>query len=191
MSLGVTVLKIMSPSSIQNISTSHALIIGASGGILIGTLMLVFYKLIIYGILGLFLAVLSALLCWEMASAKAAEVLQYPIALASFVIGTFAASFVPTFSTIIVTSGLGSYILTVGIDCILKSGFNHVFAFGFCYKYSEVSTNTSDEIFGLLAFWIVMFLWMGIRQMITKDSSKIGKFKVKNQTVQGKEIMEA
>lgn len=189
MSLGLAVLKLLSTSTVRSLNNLQILAISGAGGIVLGTLMLAFYKWIIYGILGAFIAIVSTLLCWEFSDKGA--ILQYPVASASFVIGTFIASIIPTFSAIIVTSCIGSYLLVVGIDCILKSGFNHIFAFGFGYKWSDVGKNTSDEIFGLLALWIVMFLWMGIRQVLSRDNGKTGKFKVKNTAVNGKELMEA
>lgn len=189
MSLGVAVMKLTSVSTFKSLNSMQILVISGAGGIVLGTLMLAFYKLIIYGILGVFIAVLSTLLCWEFTDKG--SILQYPVASASFVIGTFLASLIPTFTTIVVTSGIGSYLLSVGIDCIIKSGFNHVFAFGFGYKWSDVSTNTSDEIFGLLALWIIMFMWMGIRQLVTKNTGRNGKFIIKNNSVHGKELMDA
>jgi hypothetical protein len=177
----VTVLKLRSAKFSHNaLDPVKILVISGAGGTVFGVLMYAFYKLIIYSILGGFISLISTMLVWEFA--KRPEILQYPIASVSFVIGTFFASLLSTFSTVVVTSGLGSYLLSVGIDCIIKSGFNHIFAFGFGYSWSEVGASTSDEVFGLLAFWIIMFLWMGIRQLFMKtpQGGKDGKYKVKN-----------
>ena len=181
LSLCIAVIQLRSNASYNSYSLNFPkiLVIAGAGGTVMGVLMLAFYRLIIYAILGGFISFICTMLTWEFSNK--AQILQYPVASASFVLGTFFASLLPTFSTIAVTSGLGSYLLTVGIDCILKSGFNHVFAFGFGYKWSQVGASTSDEVFGLLAFWIILFLWMGIRQLFTKVpvSGKEGKYKVK------------
>lgn len=189
LSLGLAVMKLSSFSTVKSLNTIQIVVISGAGGAVLGTLMLAFYKLIIYGIMGVFIATISTLLCWEFTNNG--KILQYPVASASFVFGTLLSSLVSTFTTIVVTSGIGSYLLSVGIDCIIKSGFNHVFAFGFGYKWSDVATNTSDEIFGLLAFWIVMFMWMGIRQLISRNKGKNGKFILKNNSVHSKELMTA
>ena len=192
LSLSVTILKLRSTKFPQVVlDPVKILLIAGAGGTVVGVLMFAFYKMIIYSILGGFISLMSTMLIWEYAIRP--EILQYPIASASFVIGAFLASFLPTFSTVVVTSGLGSYLLSVGIDCIIKSGFNHIFAFGFGYSWSEVGASTSDEVFGLLAFWIIMFLWMGIRQLFMKTppGGKDGKYKLKNNIENGKEVVEA
>ena len=165
-------------------------VISVAGGTVFGVLMLAFYKLIVYSILGGFISIISYLIVWEFS--EHAPFIQYPIASATFIFGTFFASLIPTFSTIVVTSGLGSYLLAVGIDCIIKSGFNHIFAFGFGYTWSEVAANTSDEIFGLMGFWIVLFIWMGARQLFAKSpvsDAKKGKI-IKKNAVNGIESVE-
>lgn len=189
LSLGFTVLKLKSVA--KSLDPLKMVAIASAGGTVLGVLMFAFYKMIVYSILGGFISLISALFVWEFASRP--EIAQYPVASAAFVIGTFVASLIPTFSTIVVTSGLGSFLLTVGIDCIIKSGFNHIFAFGFGYSWDEVGASTSDEIFGLLAFWIVMFLWMGIRQLFAKVpiDGKDGKFKVKKNVIGAKDFVEA
>lgn len=192
LSLSVTVLKLKSSSFSRALDPVKILVISGAGGTVFGVLMLAFYKFIIYSILGGFVSLISTMLVWEYANRP--DILQYPVASAAFIIGTFLASLIPTFSTIVVTSGLGSYLLSVGIDCIIKSGFNHIFAFGFGYSWSDVGASTSDEVFGLLAFWIIMFLWMGIRQLFTKvpHEGKDGKYKVKNNnSANGKEFVDA
>lgn len=192
LSLSVTVLNLKNMKIHQiALDPVKILVIACTGGTVVGVLMFAFYKMIIYSILGGFISLVSTMLIWEYANRP--EILQYPIASASFVIGTFLASLLPTFSTVVVTSGLGSYLLSIGIDCIIKSGFNHIFAFGFGYSWSEVGASTSDEVFGLLAFWIIMFLWMGIRQLFTKtpQGGKDGKYKLKNNIENGKEVVEA
>ena len=190
LSIAVVQLKRHVSSFSHSLDFSKILVIAGAGGTVMGVLMFAFYRLIIYGIMGGFISFICTMVAWEF-SAKA-HILQYPVASAAFVIGAFLASLLPTFSTIVVTSGLGSYLLSVGIDCILKSGFNHIFAFGFGYKWSQVGSNTSDEVFGLLAFWIILFLWMGIRQLFSKvpTSGKGGKYKVKNNQVNSGEILE-
>lgn len=167
------------------------MIVSGAGGTLLGVLMFAFYKMMIFSIFGGLMSMISIFFVWEFA--KRPEVVQYPIASAALIIGTFLASLVPTFSTIVVTSGLGSYTLAIGIDCIIKSGFNHIFAFGFGYKWSQVGASTSDEVFGLMLFWIVMFLWMGVRQVLTKTpiDSKDGKFKVKKNSVASQDMLSA
>lgn len=191
LSLGFTVLKLKSTSFSRSLDPLKMLVIACAGGTVMGVLMFAFYKMIIFGILGGFISFISTFFVWEFA--KKPEIVQYPVATATFIIGTYLASLIPSFSTIVVTSGLGSYLLTVGIDCIIKSGFNHIFAFGFGYSWDEVGASTSDEVFGLMAFWIVMFLWMGIRQLFAKVpiDEKDGKFKVKKNSVTGKEFVEA
>jgi hypothetical protein len=192
LSLSVAVLKLKNSQFSQVLDPLNMLVLAGTGGTVLGVLMFAFYKFIIYSILGGFIALISTMLVWEFASRP--EILQYIIGPASFIIGTFLASLLPTFSTIVVTSGLGSYLLSVGIDCIIKSGFNHIFAFGFGYSWSDVGASTSDEVFGLLAFWIIMFLWMGIRQLFAKvpHEGKDGKYKIKNNGfVNGTEVMDA
>ena len=180
LSLCVTVVKIRNSPVPKALYPINGIVIGVAGGSVLGILMLTFYKFVIYFILGGFIALISHVMLWEF-SGKNAQILQYPVGMVSLIFGTFLASLLSTFSTIVVTSGLGSFLLTMGIDCIIKSGFNHIFAFGFGYKWSEVGTNTSDEIFGLFAFWIIMFLWMGIRQLFTKES--ISKIKLRTDSV--------
>lgn len=192
LSLSVTVLQLRNTKfSKTALDPLKILAIAGAGGTVFGVLMFAFYKLIIYSILGGFISLISTMLVWEFSNRP--EILQYPVASALFVIGTFLASLLPTFSTIVVTSGLGSYLLSVGIDCIIKSGFNHIFAFGFGYSWSEVGASTSDEVFGLLAFWIVMFLWMGIRQLFMKtpQGGKDGKYKLNNKIENRKEVAES
>lgn len=187
LSLGLAVLKIRASPIPKALHPINGIVIGVAGGSVLGILMLTFYKFVIYFILGGFVTLISHVIIWEF-SGKNAQILQYPVGMVSFIFGTFLASLLSTFSTIVVTSGLGSFLLTVGIDCIIKSGFNHIFAFGFGYKWSEVGTNTSDEIFGLFAFWIIMFLWMGIRQLLSKEP--IPKIKLRNNSDGLKEKLE-
>ena len=173
----------------HSLNLPKILVISSAGGTIMGFLMLAFYRLIIYAILGGFISFICTMILWEFSNQ--AHILQYPIASAAFIVGTFFASLLSTFSTITVTSGLGSYLLSVGIDCIIKSGFNHIFAFGFGYKWSQVGASTSDEVFGLLAFWIILFLWMGIRQLFSKSpaAGKEGKFKLRNDKVNNREVL--
>lgn len=192
-SLGFAVLKLRSAASSsfsQALDPIKMAVISAAGGTVLGVLMLAFYKFIIYGILGGFISLISYLMVWEFS--KHAPFIQYPIASATFIFGTFFASLIPTFSMIVVTSGLGSYLLAVGIDCIIKSGFNHIFAFGFGYTWSEVAVNTSDEVFGLMGFWIILFIWMGVRQLFAKSPVSDGKMKKmpKKNSVNGTESLQ-
>lgn len=178
------------PLSLSNsLDLPKILVVAGAGGTVMGVLMFAFYRLIIYGILGGFISFICTMVTFEFSNQ--AHILQYPIASAAFIVGTFIASLLPTFSTIVVTSGLGSYLLSVGIDCILKSGFNHIFAFGLGYKWSQVGASTSDEVFSLFAFWIILFLWMGIRQILSKTptNGKSGKIKVRNNQINSKEIL--
>lgn len=145
-------------------------VIAGAGGLVVGVLTVAFYKAVIFGIVGLIVSAISLVLASEYALKIYATI---PVGLVSFVAGTGLASLMPNFSTIIVTSCLGSYVLSVGIDCVIKSGFNHIFAFGLGYKWEEVQGNTSDEVFGLMAFWIIMFIWMGVRQILAKDPVKV------------------
>lgn len=191
LSLTMAVLHWKNNVSSNSMDLTKILVIAGAGGTVMGVLMFAFYRLIIYGILGGFVSFICTMVTWEFSNQ--AHILQYPIASAAFIVGTFIASLLSTFSTIVVTSGLGSYLLSVGIDCILKSGFNHIFAFGFGYKWSQVGASTSDEVFSLLAFWIILFLWMGIRQLFSKTptTGKNGKIIVKNNQINSREILDS
>lgn len=168
LTLGVTVLKVRNNAIPISLAPSKLSVICGAGGIVLGVLMVAFYKFVIYSLLGGLVSLVFGLVISEYDVQPA---LVYPVCAATFIFSTFLASLLSSFSTIVVTSGFGSFLLTVGIDCILKSGFNHIFAFGFGYGWSSVGVNTSDEVFGLLIFWIVLFLWMGVRQLMAKSPS--------------------
>jgi hypothetical protein len=136
------------------------------GGLIGGILTVAFSKLVVYGVVGALAAFIAYYGSLEL---DLATPIQYPITLASFAIGILIASLVPSFATIVITSGIGSYAISVGADCILKSGFNHTFAFGFGYSWEELRHGgvSMDELFGLMTLWVIMFMWMALRQLFS------------------------
>lgn len=168
--LAIAVQRVKSAAVAVALAPHKLAAIAGAGGLVVGVLTVAFYKAVVFGIVGLIVSAISLVLASEYSLKIYATI---PVGLVSFVAGTGLASLMPNFSTIIVTSCLGSYVLSVGIDCVIKSGFNHIFAFGLGYKWEEVQGNTSDEVFGLMAFWIIMFIWMGVRQILAKDPVKV------------------
>lgn len=167
--LAIVVQQVKSTALTAAISSGKLIAVAGTGGLVVGVLTVAFCKAVIFGLLGLLFAAISVIISSEYFDSLAYLI---PIGTAAFVVGMAAASLIPKLSTIIVTSCLGSYVLTVGIDCVLKSGFNHIFAFGLGYRWDQIQVNTSDEVFGLMAFWIVMFIWMGVRQVLAKEPIK-------------------
>ncbi len=161
--------KVKSSAVNTALAPSKLAAIAGAGGLVVGVLMVAFYKAVIFGLLGLLVAGIALVICSERFDKLA---LQIPIGMGAFAAGTTLASFMPKFSTIVVTSCLGSYVLSVGIDCVIKSGFNHIFAYGLGYRWDQVHAKTTDEVFGLMAFWIIMFIWMGVRQIFAQDPVK-------------------
>lgn len=168
--LAIVVQRVKSAALDTSLASSKLAAVAGAGGLVVGVLTVAFYKAVIFGLLGFLLASIVLVISSEHVDKVA---LQIPLGMGSFAVGTTVASFMPNFSTIIVTSCLGSYVLAVGIDCIIKSGFNHIFAFGLGYRWDQVHANTSDEVFGLMAFWIIMFIWMGVRQIFSRDPVKV------------------
>jgi hypothetical protein len=169
-SLAFVVQRVKSAALNISLAPSKLAAVAGAGGLVVGVLTVVFCKIAIFGLLGLLVASIALVVSSEHFDKVA---LQIPIGMGAFAVGATIASFMPKFSTIIVTSCLGSYVLAVGIDCIIKSGFNHIFAFGLGYRWDQVHSNTTDEVFGLMAFWIIMFIWMGVRQIFARDPVKV------------------
>lgn len=146
------------------------------GGSMGGFITMAFSKLVVYAVVGLLFSIISFFGCQE---AGLISGLQYPISVAAFGIGSGIASFVPEFATILISSGIGSYAMAVGADCLLRSGFNHIFAFGYGYSWESLRNGSGsiDEVFGLMALWIVMFMWMSLRQLFASKSSRSRKSK--------------
>ena len=167
--LAIVVQRVKSVATHVALAPSKLAAVAGAGGMVVGVLTVAFYKAVIFGLLGLLVAAIALVISSEHFDKLA---LQIPIGMGAFAAGTTIASFMPKFSTIIVTSCLGSYVLAVGIDCVIKSGFNHIFAFGLGYRWNQIHANTSDEVFGLMAFWIIMFIWMGVRQIFARDPVK-------------------
>jgi len=140
------------------------------GGSIGGFLTMAFSKLVVYAVVGLLCSFVAYFGCLEVGLKSS---IQYPLSMGAFGIGSCIASFVPEFATILITSGIGSYAMTAGTDCLLRSGFNHIFAFGFGYNWDSLRNGSGsiDEVFGLMALWIVMFMWMSLRQLFANKSS--------------------
>lgn len=154
---------------LYSLAPANLAVVCGVGGVSLGVLAVIFYRAVIFGLLGAIAASIVVLVCQEYAVRL---VLQVVFGVSTFVLGSFCASLLPSFSTIVVTACLGSYLLTTGIDCIIKSGFNHIFAFGLGYRWESIKDNTTDEIFGLMAFWLLLFLWMCARQLLASKPVK-------------------
>ena len=176
--LAISVVYIRAASNLthsSNLNSAELAIVCIVSGTILGILMVAFYLYVIIALIGALFSLISAGVSHHYALKSSPMV---AISAGSFILGTALASTIPSFSVAIVTSGLGSYSLSVGLDCLLKSGFNHIFAFGVGYKADAFKT---DEIMGLFIFWIIMFLWMGIKQLMEKNRRlRSGKSEKKN-----------